>query len=457
MGRLALVGLLALVALVAGAQAAFGCSCFSDPDAREDLANADAAIFGEVLERRADGDRAIYRVRVIERFKGDVPDEIEIVTNASGAMCGLELGVGEQSGLLLRRDDTRWSSGLCDQRTREHLRSGTAPPQAQSRGPVRFVIGGDFGPDRVAGLDARGRLVRLGAGDGETLALAPCPGGRRVAEIVHGPGAEWSLVVRDVASLKIRRTLALDLPAERWVEHQARCDTADGRLVQIAVSGAKDRGRVISVAGDVQRARWRAGEQPADVRFGTRHAWVVADGRLLRIDPRTGAVRDLAARPAGEQVAGVAPDERSLVVAPEAVYGKPTPVSVLDARTGSVVAAAEVEDLEGAYWLGSKRVALWAQDGLRFGDRRLRLSRTVTDGIPRLVALVTAHGRQLATVAGDELRVYDDAGRLAGSVRRLFSNGARHIAMLPKPARRRARASAARACGWRGMRPPAIA
>jgi hypothetical protein len=68
-----------------------------------------------VLERRVEGDTAHYLLRVEQVYKGDIDNRVRIETAASGAACGLELGVGDRTGLLLDRRGDAWTSGLCSQ------------------------------------------------------------------------------------------------------------------------------------------------------------------------------------------------------------------------------------------------------------------------------------------------------------------------------------------------------
>ena len=113
-GGRVLAGSAALVAVLALAAEAAACTC-RPVDLVRDLPQADAAIVGTVLERRVEGDRARYLFRVEQVYKGDIDNRLELETAASGAACGLELGVGDRTGLLLTREGDTWTSGLCSQ------------------------------------------------------------------------------------------------------------------------------------------------------------------------------------------------------------------------------------------------------------------------------------------------------------------------------------------------------
>ena len=399
----------AVLAAALGAQAAFGCSCAppGSYDGRESFADAGAAIYGEVLERRASGETVTYRMRVIERFKGDVGAEVEVDTAANGGMCGLGLQVGDQRGLLLYQREGRWRGGLCGQRSLEELREAAQAPRPRSSGPIRMVVAGEFGAERVAALDARGRLVRVGLGEGDAARIAACPGGRRVLEGVHREGAGWSLAVRDVATMKVRSTLDLDLDPGRYTEavFDLRCDSADGRLARIGVMGGEGGASVISVDGRAFARTWRAasGEMRLPrIALGRRYAWIVVNGQLLRVDPVSGAVRDLGARP-GEMVLAVSPDERRLLTGTG--YGG-SHVHQIDARTGSVIRSLDAASAQLAHWIDGRSIALALEDGLRFSDDRGRVRATQRSGSH--VAAVAA--ARVTVVNGRVMQTYDAKG-----------------------------------------------
>jgi hypothetical protein len=93
---------------------AFACSCLR-VDLIRDLPRADGAFIGTILERRVEGQRAIYLFRVEQVYKGDIENRVEVVSAANGAACGLELQVDQRMGLLLTREGEQWRSSLCSQ------------------------------------------------------------------------------------------------------------------------------------------------------------------------------------------------------------------------------------------------------------------------------------------------------------------------------------------------------
>jgi hypothetical protein len=104
----------AAAAALALAVDAFACSC-APVDLVRDLPRSDGAFVGSVLEHRREGASAIYLFRVEQVYKGDIENRIEVVTPADSAACGLELGAGQRTGLLLTREGGEWRSGLCSQ------------------------------------------------------------------------------------------------------------------------------------------------------------------------------------------------------------------------------------------------------------------------------------------------------------------------------------------------------
>lgn len=101
---------------------AHACTC-APVDLEQALPSADGAIIGTLLERRepapapiqssADPVTLVFRVEQV--YKGDIDNRVEVVTARDGASCGLEVAVGERTGLLLDRDGDVWRSGLCSQ------------------------------------------------------------------------------------------------------------------------------------------------------------------------------------------------------------------------------------------------------------------------------------------------------------------------------------------------------
>ncbi len=69
---------------------ALACSCATSTVA-EQTDRADAIFLGEILSRTATGQPTTYVVEVSRVFKGNVTARQDVVTMASGSVCGLEL------------------------------------------------------------------------------------------------------------------------------------------------------------------------------------------------------------------------------------------------------------------------------------------------------------------------------------------------------------------------------
>jgi hypothetical protein len=110
--------------LVADAGPARACSCRAGVPVEELLSENDAAFIGVFVgsdDPLAGGDlvssaRPVLNHFLVERrVKGDIGERVDVTAAASGASCGLELEIGQRTGLLLRAGAGGWSSGLCSQ------------------------------------------------------------------------------------------------------------------------------------------------------------------------------------------------------------------------------------------------------------------------------------------------------------------------------------------------------
>ena len=103
---------------------AFACSCRAEVPVEEFLSHSDGAFVGvftgrDVPPGRVDvndlGRPVVNHFQVERTVKGDIGRRVDVQAEASGASCGLELEVGERTGLFLFRDAGGWTSGLCAQ------------------------------------------------------------------------------------------------------------------------------------------------------------------------------------------------------------------------------------------------------------------------------------------------------------------------------------------------------
>ncbi len=109
---------------------AIACSCRPDVSVAQLLATSDGAFVG-IYAGRDDpfavgpvisSAREVVNHFVVERaVKGQIGPVVEVGAAASGASCGLELEVGERTGLVLERVGDSWRSSLCAQTEPEAL------------------------------------------------------------------------------------------------------------------------------------------------------------------------------------------------------------------------------------------------------------------------------------------------------------------------------------------------
>ena len=133
--------------VVVEAGPAFACSCRAGVPVEESLSESDGAFVG-VFTGRDDppvqGELSSSARPVLNHFqverpvKGDIGRRVDVTAAAGGASCGLELEVGQRTGLLLRRDaGGGWASGLCSQ----------VEPQALLAFAPAVASGAGAGPD----------------------------------------------------------------------------------------------------------------------------------------------------------------------------------------------------------------------------------------------------------------------------------------------------------------------
>jgi hypothetical protein len=372
-------------ALAVTAEPAHACSCaLLDP--RTALADSDAAFVGTVLRRQDESPSGMTLVfRVEEAFKGGLGDTVEVRTASNSAACGIEAPVGTRIGLFLQREGAGWAGSLCSQVEPARLREAARPlPPPNGKGPVALLVSGRFGPARTLALDRSGRTVAYGAGAGSVIAISPCPGGRRLAELVRTDAGGHVLAVRELRTLRTVRRQPLRTPSGASPV-ALRCTVAGGReaVVFSASTEAAGRARLVRVRPGTTTVLWRGTAPSASI--ADRVAYVNSGSRaslLLAVDLRTRAVRRLGRIPAftgpllpnadGTRLAGVAADQRTgsppsrvVVVVPGA---RPALVRTAPLRNAQVTG--------DVFWLDARRLAFFPQygtDDVRVYDGALRL------------------------------------------------------------------------------------
>lgn len=225
---------------------AYACSCAA-PEPRDALADADAAFVGVVIGGGGSFGGGTYTFEVEHDLKGNLADEIDVAGGESSSSCALGLGAGDRVGLLLSGEAGHWTAGLCSTIDPAALLAAGQPyPAPDGRGPIHLLVGGGFGVVRILALDARGRTLAYGVGEGNTFALDVCPGGAHVVEAVEIDDRDV-IAVRETATLGIVREIPVSLEQPSTV-YDLDCLTADGTHV-LAVAGIGELFRALEIAG----------------------------------------------------------------------------------------------------------------------------------------------------------------------------------------------------------------
>ncbi len=377
---------LSVAALAADATPARACSC-AVPDPRSALAAADGAFVGTLVSRRETSDlRAVLTFEVEQALKGSLGDRVEVVTARDSAGCGLELPVGTRTGLVLDRRDGAWHGHLCAQFAPADLLAAVQPlPAPNGKGTVALLLGGRFGPARLLALDRRGRTLAYGMGGGNTTELSVCPGRVRAVERFYSDAGASLIAVRDLRTLRVVRRQRLTFsPLD--VPYGLRCLDQTASQVGLFVSGVPpgDRNRARLVLVTPQRAKtiWRGAAFFASLTGRVAYVNSLRGNatRLLAVDLRTGAARDLGRLPDGTYP--LVPNARGTRLAGIASDGTDPPrlVSVSlerhPATVRSVPLRGEIAQ-NGLFWLPEGRLAYFGSGEVRVYSTALRISRRI--------------------------------------------------------------------------------
>jgi hypothetical protein len=377
----------AAAALCLGVESARACSCVQ-PNVPAMLAQSDAAFIGTLVSRRpasprgpgpiSSADPDIFTFHVDEAIKGELGREVEVWSAMTGASCGLEVRLGQEIGLFLSRDGDRWRSGLCWQVSPTALREAVRPlPAPDGRGPVRYLVGGQFAGARLLALDARGRTLGYGRGEGAAELVSVCPRGGRSAEVVSGT----RVAVRDVRTLTVLREVPLPVGVSAT---GLFCRDRLARDVYVLAGRGPGASTILRVRGasvlEIYAGPARSAVFRGNVAF-------VSEGELggviSRLDLVTGmrrvvarlpfSIGHLAVNQAGDRIAGVHAEGLR--------PGAPTPPPdrLVLMRVGRPALAARSVSLGSRYfsgelrWLDDARLVVLDHTGLaRVFDRRLR-------------------------------------------------------------------------------------
>ncbi len=338
--------------------------------------------------------------RVERAVKGKIGTTVEVTTADNSAACGIEMSVGQRTGLFLFREGGRWVGHMCWQVEPEDLLAAAALPAPNGKGPVAMFVGGRFGPARTLALDARGRTLAYGMGAGKVREFSVCPGGRRVAELVardtpDPPHTSFIVAIRELPTLRLLREQRLQ---HRYFDtSELRCMSADGEQV-IAFWGSgpdlERQARLVQITTTKTTTIWHGMAWYASLEERSAYLQLFdrVGTRLATIDLRTGVRRtlgtvpvhglyDLISDPARTRFAGLAYDEAS---------GCCSRLVVADLRRRLVsVRTVPLPNAVGQlFWLPRGRLALFqnTDNGAVIFDRTLRVvSRFRWPGISSVV------------------------------------------------------------------------
>ena len=371
------------------ARPAAACTC-GPFDARKALSEAPAAFVGTLIARDPlsqsdDSTQEVFTFQVDKAVKGDL-NQIEAVrSEKSEESCGLAVSQDQPVGLILYEVDGRWHSNLCRQTSPERLtRAAQQLPAPDAQPPSDMMLASTYGAGRATGLKFDGRITAFGPGGGRTLAAAPCPDRKHVAELftVTNPGGGPS-----VPGVAVRATDTMAVVFERLLaEFQndltgptaVACRSAEGRELLVAARTGDDatgRSQILRInrpAGPGEPAEgtmaqiWQ-GEPYQHAAFGpagtVAYLGLAPGGeRLMSIDldgPKAPEARPVADLPPGAGAVTVSPDGKR--VATVAVsQSQPTKVATID--LSSPVATPRIYPLSGVgiggqmLWSGNDRV-----------------------------------------------------------------------------------------------------
>ena len=339
MRRLLVLVLVASATLLVTGRSALGCSC-AQGDPRTALARSDAAFVGRLETKESptpspegfynSGQPVTYTFAVERSVKGELGKRVDVESAAYGASCGLEVRVGERTGLFLYRDDGQWKSGLCSQIEPEALIEAAKPlPAPTSKGPVSFVVGGRYGPVTAFAVDRKAKTVAYGNGTDwdATTHVSVCPGSLAMVEWGYRPGGT------NVPVLAVRRFDRFEdaemhrLPELRIGEPDGNqlmaisCTAEQGNEVLVAVSdyqgdrAAVSRGRIIRIregslrtlySGPVQMAAFSASGDKAYITGGR------GGEDVMVVDLSSGRARRIAKIARGSEGFSLSPGELRL-------------------------------------------------------------------------------------------------------------------------------------------------
>jgi len=355
------------------------CSC-AELDPAAALADYPAAFVGKLVDVdgqlgavfRSDAD-TIYRFEVETWVKGDLGTLVEVHAAASGASCGIEVGIGNRAGIFLNVDGDQYSSSLCETIDADVLLASLEPLETGAAGPPRLFVSARVGGFDYLVVNERGGIVSALAKDDAVLYDSPwrfskCPDSLLFLEL-----SSWQLTVRDRTDLSVVRRVSLEGFAEEVGVVDARCMNADGSSIWVVGDRWVGDRSVVSIyeATDGLNPIF---EIPAgQTTLGNTYAIVQEfqrDDRVLVFDYETGESTTLHTIQRTDEayvgVASIAPSpDGSTIALLEVTYDEPDTIStvILYDPSGQEINRIEI-DSEGWWvdWIDEKRIMVYTSN-----------------------------------------------------------------------------------------------
>ncbi|MEZ5099292.1 MAG: hypothetical protein R3C15_05715 [Thermoleophilia bacterium] len=184
--------------------------------------------------------------------------------------------------------------------------SAATGPAVDAPSAPALLVAGAFADGSLLALDATGRRLASGAGEGRALDVAVCPGGRRAAESIDRGDGSAAVAIRALPGLEAVR----ELPAPGAGPIACLDEAGDEVAVLGLVPGGSS--SLVRIGADGTPATLWSGPAVAGTLTTTRAAITAgAEGdRLVVVDLATGSVRDLGELPAGAGPLAQGPGER---------------------------------------------------------------------------------------------------------------------------------------------------
>ena len=223
MRRCLIFGFVLIISLTAFPPSVHACSCapFAPIEALE---QSDAAFVGTFLGEQGMGPNGnVINLFEVEKWvKGDLGAQVGVLAASDGAACGLEVGLGQRVAIYLTLENGTPHSGLCSTGSADSLLAAIAPIRLDGTGPLRFLVGGGFGPMRLMAFDRQGGLLGFGGDENGLDDFSVCPGSKTLVELTAG-----HLAVRDLTTFEEVDRFDLSLAPDEFAG-RVWCRAEDG-------------------------------------------------------------------------------------------------------------------------------------------------------------------------------------------------------------------------------------